>query len=306
MQRARACEAAGDRSQALALWRQVLERLPANGAESAEIRQHILALSMQERNTHAVNGDSHPWVKRLGPFGVVVAFLLKFKTVILLGLGKAKFLLFGLAKVKTLLSMMLFFGVYWSLYGWQFALGFVLGIYIHEMGHVWALRRFGMRASAPMFIPLIGAMVSLYQSPVDEGEDARIGLAGPLWGAGAGLFFALSYVAFQSPVLLAIAHTTAWLNLFNLIPVWQLDGGRGFRALTLAHRYVILGLLAALWFATHQGIYVLILLGGLYRVFWRKDQAPRPDGMVLAQFAGLLVFLGAMITLISDAGPFAR
>ena len=77
------------------------------------------------------------------------------------------------------------FAVYWSLFGWKFALGFVLSIYIHEMGHVIALRKYGIAATSPMFIPFVGAIVRLRQYPANVAQDARVGLAGPIWGLGA-------------------------------------------------------------------------------------------------------------------------
>jgi hypothetical protein len=91
--------------------------------------------------------------------------LWKFKGVLLLILSKGKLLLMGFTKWKTLLSMLLAFGAYWSIWGWAFAAGFVLSIYVHEMGHVWALRRAGLAASAPMFIPFVGAFVRLKEAP---------------------------------------------------------------------------------------------------------------------------------------------
>src|SRR2546430_4861243 len=78
--------------------------------------------------------------------------------------------------------MLLSAGVYWTIWGWKFALGVVLSIYVHEMGHVQALQRYGIKATAPMFIPGVGAVVRLKQYPADRREDARVGLAGPLWG----------------------------------------------------------------------------------------------------------------------------
>ena len=102
-------------------------------------------------------------------------------------LGKLKFLLLGLTKASTFVSMFAFFGVYWSIYGWPLALGLVLSIYIHEMGHVAMLRRLGIAAGAPMFIPGVGALVMLKQHVADPLTDAKIGLAGPVWGLGAAL-----------------------------------------------------------------------------------------------------------------------
>jgi Zn-dependent protease len=310
---AREKESAGDAAGAGALWRQVLALLPPDTKRAEVVRERIARLR-DSADAGAIAAapaqDSYQesrarWTKRLGPLGVVVAFLLKFKTVLLLGVTKAKFLLLGLSKLSTFLSMFATFGVYWTWYGWKFALGFVLGIYVHEMGHVWRLRQYGLRASAPMFIPGFGAFVSLYDSPANLGEDARIGLAGPLWGAGAGVAALLP--AMLAPgsggVWMAVAHFTAYINLFNLIPVWQLDGGRAWRALNFLQRLMLLVLMGALFALTREGIFVLLLLGALYRIFVKRDHAPQPDQGVLVEFAGLLILFAAMLALI-PAYPF--
>lgn len=228
------------------------------------------------------------WLKRLGPFGAVVAAALKFKTGIFLLLGK-------IGSIKTLLSMLAFFGVYWSLYGWKFAAGFVIGIYIHEMGHVWMLRQYGLRASMPMFIPGFGAFVSLYQSPLNVAQDARIGLAGPLWGAGAAITAALMTIQYPNSAWVAIAQTTAFINLFNLIPVWSLDGGRGFRALDQRQRLYWMGLTALLLYVTGHWLFAVLLIGAAYRVFWKKDAAPEPDQGAFLEFVGLLTVYGVLL-----------
>jgi Zn-dependent protease len=224
------------------------------------------------------------WRKRLGPFGVILAFLAKFKS-----------LIFGLAKLKTLLTMLASIGFYWALYGWKFGLGFILGIYVHEMGHVWALKQFGLRASAPMFVPGFGAFVSLYDSPKNVGQDARIGLAGPIWGAGAALAFMTPYLFVANGIWLALAYATAYINLFNLIPVWQLDGGRGFRALGQQHRLMLFGLMILLWYLSGGGLFLILALGAGYRIFGAKDHPVDSDNTVFLQFAGLLVLFGALL-----------
>src|SRR5207249_8827341 len=119
----------------------------------------------------APGDDEKPWWRR-GALGIV--------TVGLLLLSKLKFLLLGLTKASTFISMFAFFGVYWSVYGWRLALGLVLSIYIHEMGHVAMLRRLGIDAGAPMFIPGVGAFVMLKQHVAEPLTDAKIGLAGPV------------------------------------------------------------------------------------------------------------------------------
>ena len=215
---ARALENAGDLAAAASTWGKALELLPRESQQAASIREYRMDLEARTRmpapsavavqpypasaattngSSQAVGAQSPPsdstntgtdWKKRFGPLGVLVAFFAKFKTVGLLLLTKGKFLLFGLTKLNTLLSMFASMALYWALYGWKFGVGFVLGIYVHEMGHVWALRHFGLRASAPMFIPGFGAFVSLYDSPANESQDARIGLAGPIWSRRGHLF----------------------------------------------------------------------------------------------------------------------
>jgi len=315
---ARAKESAGDTPGASALWRQVLALLPPETAQAAVVRDRIAKLGTAPAGAPRIAGPSQQesfkesrakWSKRLGPFGVVVAFILKFKTVLLIAATKAKFLLLGLAKLPTLLSMFATFGLYWSWYGWRFALGFVLGIYIHEMGHVWMLRHYGLRASAPMFIPGFGAFVSLYDSPANVVEDARIGLAGPLWGAAAGVAFLLP-ATFASPgtagVWLAVANATAYINLFNLTPVWTLDGVRASRALNFPQRMLLLLIMGGLYALTRKGMFLIVIAGALYRFLWKKDHAPEPDPVAFAEFAGLLILFAAMLALIPMTPPMGR
>ncbi|HSR09572.1 MAG TPA: site-2 protease family protein [Bryobacteraceae bacterium] len=163
----------------------------------------------------------------------------------------------------------------------------MLSIYVHEMGHVMALARYGIPASAPMFIPGLGAFVRLKAYPASAGEDARVGLAGPLWGLGAALACMGIGVITDSGLFTALARVGAWINVFNLIPVWQLDGSRGFRALTRHHRILIAGLAGLLWFWTSETMLMVVALVAVWRCF-TKDAAEQPDNVVFFQFAGLL------------------
>jgi len=237
------------------------------------------------------------WAKiagRLAPVGVLAW---KFKAILVIGLTKGKLLLLGLTKMSTLLSMLATFGVYWSMYGWRFAAGLVLSIYIHEMGHVFALRRHGIPANAPMFIPGFGAFVRMKAYPASASEDARVGLAGPIYGLGAAVFAWIMGLLTGAPVWLAIARIGAWINLFNLIPIWQLDGGRGFRALTHHQRGLASLTALAMWIFTEEVMLLIICLAGAFRLFGR-DHPEQPDYVVLVQYVGLLVFLSMLIRLI--------
>jgi Zn-dependent protease len=220
--------------------------------------------------------------------------LWKFKTIALLAATKGKLLLLGLTKLSTLTTMLASFGLYWTLYGWRFAGGLVLSIYVHEMGHVAALRKYGIAATAPMFIPGFGAVVLLKQRLNSVAEDARVGLAGPIWGLGAAVVAWLAALATGEPIWYAIARTGAWLNLFNLIPVWQLDGGRGFRALTRRQRGIALIVALLMWAFTQEVMVLFIALGITYRLFTR-DYAEETDDGALIQYAGLVVLLSLLV-----------
>jgi Zn-dependent protease len=263
-------------------WIKALELLPPDSEEYPLTKTRIenIDLQLSEKNV---------WKKRLAKLGPV-------GTGLLVALSKGKLLLLGLTKLSTFASMLAFFAVYWSLFGWRFALGFVMSIYIHEMGHVMALRKYNIAASAPMFIPFVGAIVRMKQYPGNVGEDARVGLAGPIWGLGSAVVAWLAALATGLPVWYAIAHTAAWLNLFNLLPIWQLDGGRGFRALTRKQRGMAAGVAIAMWALTHQVILLLIALGAGYRLFSR-DYPATDDNVVLTQYAGLIVLLSLLMTM---------
>ena len=278
-------------------WERALVLLPPDSSEYRTVKARI-------RNIDLQLSDKNVWAKRLAKLGPVGVVLWKFKTVALLVLAKGKFVLLGLTKLSTLTSMLLFLGVYWAMFGWQFALGFVLSIYIHEMGHVMALRKYGIAASAPMFIPFLGAFVRLKQYPANVIQDARVGLAGPIWGFGAAVFAWLCAVITGLPIWYAIAHTGAWINLFNLIPIWQLDGGRGFRALTRMQRGIAAGAALTMWAVTQETMLLLIALGAGYRLF-SKDYPVEGDNVTLTQYVGLIVLL-SMLVLMSTQAFHAR
>jgi Zn-dependent protease len=277
--------AQGDVAKERATLQQMLGLLP-----SASVQYQRLQARLEQQ-------PAAPSKNRWGRWGGVIVtlglLLWKFKAVLVFLLGKGKLLLLGLTKAKTALSMLLALGAYWTLWGWQFALGFVLSIYVHEMGHVAALRRLGIRASAPMFIPFVGAFVRLKDYPKTPHDDAVVGLAGPIYGLGAALVCYGLYWLLEVPVLGGIAHAGAMINLFNLIPVWQLDGGRGFNALGTQQRWILTALIAAGWFYTKESFLILLLLGAGYRVLFTPP-APMPDRRAFFTYGALVVVLSGL------------
>jgi Zn-dependent protease len=307
---AQAAEQGGDVSAALAAWRDTLDLLPPESRQHATILEKVRCLS--ERVDQGGAGPKPSgWKKGVAGLGALALILVKFKSVLVFLLTKGKFLLLGLTKGPTLFSMLLFLGVYWSIWGWKFAAGFVVSIYIHEMGHVWMLHRYGIRASAPMFIPGLGALVSglgalvrLNQHPATVVEDARVGLAGPIWGMGAAAAAYAAYVATGNELWGAIAQAGGMINLFNLIPVWQLDGGRGFASLTRGQRWIAAAAVGVMYYvtgdveghaSTHRQNVFLIIIGLCAVGRAAVGEAPKKrDDFGLFQYVLLILTLSAL------------
>lgn len=256
-------------SDALAAWREAQDLLPPGSRQFEQVGERIQALSAQLDG--AAPAPPPPAAaastKRSGWWGsgllVGLGLVWKFKSVGLLLAGKLKYLAMGFTKLPTLLSMFSAVGVYALLWGWKFAAGFVLSIYVHEIGHVVALSRYGIKASAPMFIPGFGAFVRLKQAPANDREDARVGIAGPIWGTAAALVCLAIGRAADSGLFMALARTGAWINLFNLVPVASLDGGRAFRAMRRSDRVIVAGATLTGGLMTHDPLSILIGLVAL-------------------------------------------
>jgi Zn-dependent protease len=143
---------------------------------------------------------------------------------------KALLLLLSAAKLGkvalTAGTMLLSMITYGLVFGWWYAVGFVLLIFFHEMGHYLAAKQRGLDVGAPMFIPFVGAWIQLKEQPFDVETEAYVGMAGPVAGTVASM--ACYYIAqsYDSPLWLALAYSGLMLNLFNLIPLSPLDGGR--------------------------------------------------------------------------------
>lgn len=269
------------------LWTQTLSLLPPDTVQYRSVQARINDLNQQVTVAPA-QPQKQGWKKGAAGLGPIALALWKFKA-----------LLLGLTKIGTLLTMLLSLGVYWKLWGFPFALGLVLSIYIHEMGHVLALRRYGIPAGAPMFIPGFGALILLRGRSLDPVQDSRVGLAGPIYGFGAAVICLAVALLTGSHMWGAIAYFGAIMNLFNLIPIWQLDGSRGYHSLTHPQRITVLAVTVILWFTTSIQMFLLIALGAGYRLF-TKDAAKRPDQTGFFQYIALLLALAA-VALFSNA-----
>src|SRR5687767_3303021 len=163
----------------------------------------------------------------LGPLFLVGLAVLKFG-------AKLKVLLLLLPKLKVLTtsaSMLVSVAAYAIIWGWRFAVGFVALLFLHEMGHVVQMKREGVKISGMLFIPFLGAAVGARSMGGNALAEARIGLAGPVLGTLATAALVPFAVAGDSDFLRALAFTGFFLNLFNLVPVVPLDGGRAMAAM---------------------------------------------------------------------------
>lgn len=292
-------EAARDIAGAAARWREALELLPRSTKQYETILHRLTALGdgagRSERQAEVERVRA-----RYGKHGALVSaiavFLLKFKFVIVLLLTKGKLLLLGLTKLSTLSSMALFLGFDARFVGWPLALGLVLSIYVHEMGHVAANRRHGIQTTAPMFIPGLGALIVARQPFHSEWVEADIGLAGPLWGLGAAIVEYAVYRATGSPFWATLTQWCALINLFNLTPVWQLDGAHGFKAMSRAHRLTAMAALLAALVLSGERMLWLPVLGASWAVFTMKPSL-RADRRAMGYYVALTGALSLLAAL---------
>ena len=293
---AEAAARAGDGQAELAAWRLAAELLPLQSKQYTIVQEKIAALSQAADAAPVPEIPQSGRWKWLGGLGTAGVFLWKFKFLVVTIATKGKLLLLGLTKASTFFSLFLAFGVYWTAWGMWFALGIVLSIYVHEMGHVFALRRFGIAATAPMFVPGLGALIRLRGQRLSPRENARIGLAGPMWGLAAALAALAGSALGGGPMWKAIAHVGAWINLFNLLPVWQLDGNRGLAALARDGRLAVAAAFGAGWMIAGDGLFFLLIAVAGGRAF-SSDAPEANDRGALTEFIFLILALAIVFRL---------
>jgi Zn-dependent protease len=283
-------ETTPDPARALTLWGLALHLLPAGAGQRQAIASTIVKLQQEKArgagDREAIEHKSKSWKKWLGVAAPAAAFLAT----------KGKFLILGLTKLPTLASMLVFMSFYWERWGWGFALGFVLCIYIHEMGHVITLKHYGIPASAPLFIPGFGAVIFAKQRIDSPAEDAHVGLAGPAAGLLAALGCVILYALTENRLFLALTVFGAYINLFNLIPILFLDGSRGYRGLSERQRWMIAAIAVACYFVFDSSLSLGIgAVMAARQMFWKAGEVDAPgDRMSFGLFAVLIVMLAGL------------
>jgi Zn-dependent protease len=230
--------------------------------------------------------------KLFAPLGVGLVVIGKFA-------AKLKFLL---PFLKTGLTMLLSIGAYALAWGWKFAVGFVLLIFVHECGHLLAAKRLGLKVGAPVFIPFMGALIALKEAPRNAWIEAQVGIGGPMLGALGSAVCEMIYWLTGNLIFRGLAYTGFFLNLFNLAPVGFLDGGRIVTALSPWLWLVGFAVMVFLLLTHFNFIVLLIVIFSLPRLFFlfrRKtaeelryfEVTPAQRWLMAAMYFGLIVLL---------------
>jgi Zn-dependent protease len=283
---ARALEARSRLPEARDRWLAILPLLPFDSKQAEWIRDHARQLESAPPVTQPPQPPDRagvarggmeppgtktkgPWAKWLAPLAPLAVLLAKFKGVLLL-----------LLKLKPLLSFASFIALYWALWGPKFGIGFAVLVLIHEMGHYIDIRRRGLPANMPMFLPGLGAYVRWQAMGVSLETRAAISLAGPLAGALAAAVCVLVWLQTSDPLWAALARVGAWLNILNLIPVWIFDGAQAAKPLRKTE-ITLLGVVAAgFGYGTGEVIFYLVAAGALWRLVAALLARRQPKEMV--------------------------
>jgi Zn-dependent protease len=280
---ARLHEERGETVQARGEWISALRLLPENSTQAEWVRGNIRRLDAM-LSAGAKSGAPPAWIRKLGPLAPLVILLVN-----------AKYLL-ALFKLKFLLSLGAFAAFYWALYGAKFGLGFAILILVHEMGHFIDIKRRGLPAEMPVFLPGLGAYVRWTALGVTARTRAFVSLAGPLAGCIGAAFCALLWMETGVTLWIALASVSALLNVLNLIPVWVLDGGQTIKALNKAERIMLACAAVVFAVAFRQPVVLLVAAGAAYRVF-TKDVPAAPNRAVLVYYLLVLAALGFLLGL---------
>ena len=270
-------------------WAKALTLLPYESTQAEWIRTHLYRLQLAQ-NTTPPAGEKHKWAKWLGPLAPVAIFL-----------AKAKWLL-AILKMKFLFSFFLYFWIYLKLWGWKFGLGFALLIFVHEMGHFIDIKRRGLPAELPVFVPFLGAYVKWNALGISLRTRAAVSLAGPLAGGLGCLVCLVLWWKTGESLWAGLAWIGALMNLLNLLPVWILDGAGATNALDKSDRWWLLGACVLLAVGLHVWSF-LLLAGGMGFRLATKDFPPVPSRGTLAYYIGVLVLLGGILHFVPTGFP---
>jgi len=280
-------------AQARLKWMAALPLLPPTSKQSDWIKNHIRALDRAGVvHPHDVQPlietPDNQWARQVQPASVIAATSATPQSTPF--------------RWMSVLSFLAFVGIYSAASGIKFGIGFAVLILIHEMGHFIDIKRRGLPADMPVFLPGLGAYVRWQAMGVSLATRAAVSLAGPMAGFVASLACAALWWQTGNPLWAGLARSGAILNLLNLIPVWVLDGGQAVIALSKTERIVLLVASVALGLALGERQFFLVALGAGYQAFFARDLPARPSRAITIYFLAVLTALGVIIRLMPGTG----
>jgi Zn-dependent protease len=266
---AKELEAKGHLRAAREQWLACLPLLPRDSKQAEWIRSHAWQLDLKADSLEHVEtpGGETNWMRNLRP----------------------------------LLTLIPFVWIYSQAYGTEFGIGFALLILVHEMGHFIDIKRRGLPADMPVFLPGLGAYVRWRALGVSLQTRAAVSLAGPLAGLIGSLVCWLVWLKTGDGLFAGLARASAWLNLLNLVPVWILDGGQAALALSRVERIVLVVLSLGVLVLFRERLFIVIAAGALFRVFV-KDAPEQGSPGIAAYFVAVMVLLAVVMRFVPVQG----
>jgi Zn-dependent protease len=265
-------------------WRAALGLLPQGSVQADWVRKHMVQLDWAAAEASATQPENRVdrLTKKLGPLAPLGVLLSKLKSVL------------GFLKFKFVFSFTAFLAFYWHSLGPKFGVGIAMLVLAHELGHYVEVKRRGLQADLPVFLPGLGAFVKWKAEGVPTSVRASVSLAGPVAGVVSAIVCGAIWSVNGRPIWAALARTAAWFNAFNLIPIAILDGAGVFLFLGGTGRLLVLTAALALWQFTGETVLLLVACVATWFALIAPESPDQTKGLAVP-FTGVLAVLAFIL-----------
>lgn len=203
------------------------------------------------------------------------------------------------AKMTKLALAGISFAAYSYMYSWKFSLILMVQLLIHEYGHIWAMKRVGIKTKGIYFIPFVGGAAVASEDFKTRNDEVFVAIMGPIFGFACALAMMIIYYVTENPMYAAGASWMAMVNLFNLLPINPLDGGRIMKSIAFSiHSWVglifmCLGIAGAIFLAIYAHIWIFILVVILSTIelvleFWLLNKRKKYNALLNNEYYSIL------------------